>query len=164
MKKGYSVIEVVLVMFLLITFGIAAFALVYIGGNSYERMTNEKNAEAELRIAVSYAETRLRKYDRTNGFRIDQTPDRTGNALVFNDFANGIDYETWVFWYDGKLIEIITEKDKKFNPDDGFEIAAVDSFDISFNSKRNEVVIKASITSNGKEKTLETIYSIKSGR
>jgi hypothetical protein len=151
-------------MFLLITFGIAAFALVFIGGDSYKRMTGERNAEAELRIAVSYVETRLRKYDTSDGIRISPNPEGVGNALVFNDTINGKKYETWVLWSDGKLIEIISEKDKQFKAVDGFEIAEIDTFNVSYDTVKHEFGIGASITVNGEVKSIETQLSLRSGR
>ena len=160
-RQGYTGPEVILVLFLLLVFGLAAFAMVYTGGESYRRMTEERNAEGEMRIALSYLQGRIRHHDGEGGIRIE--PDNN-SLLVLTETVNDREYETRIYWHEGRLRELMTLPGAVTVPEQGFDIAEIDDFHLTVDPSGYRLTIRVGVVVGGILRTMESLMTIKAGR
>ena len=113
-KKGYSLVELVLVMMLLVLVASLVFSLTAAGSRAWIRLTDSGNRRTELRTAMSYIDVQLKKSDSVDSVIIGSDP--TGNGVAIKlireiknptipDFNKS---ETWIYIQDGKLYELHT--------------------------------------------------------
>ena len=131
-NRGSSTIELILVLLLLLLFGITTFTLVFTGSDTYQRISDNKNAETDARIALSYLNVKIRQNDMAGKIEVKNFPDTGRPALVLYDTDPDSDLITWIFWDDGKIVECLVSEGEDPNPDWGFTIVEIDDFTISY--------------------------------
>lgn len=113
-KNGYSLVEIILVMMLLIMVASLVFSLTAAGSRAWMRLTESGNQRTELRTAMSYIDVQLKKSDSIGSVSIENNPSGEGVAIrltreiknpTIPDFNNS---ETWIYLKDGKLCELYT--------------------------------------------------------
>lgn len=104
-NKGYTLVELMLVMLLLALFGIVIMTLIQSGSTAYAKVVENRNAESDARIALNYLDVRLRQNDELGAVRVEENPLGPGNALVITEEYDGVNYHTWVYFLDGTLYE-----------------------------------------------------------
>jgi hypothetical protein len=104
-NKGYTMLELIFVMALLTMFGITSVTLVIAGSKAYETINSVKDDNAEIRIAASYINMKVRQNDLTGNIRVVQSQVGTGNAIVIDEKVGESVYETWIYYDSGKLRE-----------------------------------------------------------
>jgi prepilin-type N-terminal cleavage/methylation domain-containing protein len=125
-RHGYTLIELVLVMFLLVLVAFFVFTLAGAGSQAFLRLSESQRQQAELRIAVSYLDVKIKKADHENGLSIKPNPyDASQSALRLTESINGIEYLTWIFWRDGKLQELVVDANATLTPEMGTPIATL---------------------------------------
>jgi len=138
-----SLVELIMVMTLLVLFGVTIFTLMYSGADTQDRIMRDKNTQIDARIAVSYINVKLRQNDAMNKGVDNQTKigvqpiSLTGrNAIVIRERTIDYEYDTWIYEYEGKLYEMLTDPDNEPNPDNwdmGFYIVDVGAMETVFN-------------------------------
>ena len=58
--KGSTLVELVMVMMLLILFGFTTYTLIYAGSETQRKIIEDKDAQVDARIAISYLNVRLK--------------------------------------------------------------------------------------------------------
>ncbi len=145
-RKGSSNIEIIMTMILLILFGGSIFTLIYAGGTTQKRIIDEKDIKVNARVASSYINVKLKKYDEEGAISVQMNPLTNENALVFRDepdpnYTNEELY-TWIFFEDGILYtQAITEGEELISGL-GVEIAQVDGFDVSIDGDKITSIIE----------------------
>ena len=161
-NQGYTLIELMFVMVLLILFGIMAFTLVVSGTKAYNNITAKKNTNSELRIAESYLNMKIRQNDRLNGIRIEKNPLTSGDAIVISEVIDGKTYETWIYDSQNKLREALILKGEAVTEDISFDIAEIDGFTAVYTKETGSLSIDVWKMYKGEKKSNNTIISIKS--
>ena len=111
-QKGFALIEMVMVMALLSLFGVTIFTLVLSGAKAQEGVLRDKEAQTDARVVMSYINVRVRQndeIDKISVVNVQPEPDENGdfvNAIQIKKREN--DYDYWIYWYDGKLLECVT--------------------------------------------------------
>lgn len=150
-QSGYSLIEMLIVMLLLVLFSLGIFLLAAASTTTYESLVEQKNTSEDLRIASSYLVTKIRQNDKLNGISIDRATFDQKDALIIKENIEGEDYETWIYVSDGILREVTILEGVSPSDDLSFEIANIDKLEL--NSKDNTL----SIVLNKGETTLPEI-------
>jgi len=132
-NKGYSLVELVLVMMLLLLFGVTIFTLIFSGSDTYQRINENQSTESDVRIALSYLNLKIRQNDVADKIEIKNFPGTERPALVLYDPREGSDLVTWIFWEDGKLLECLVSEGEPPSADLSFTIIDVDDFTIAYN-------------------------------
>ena len=127
-RKGYSFIEILFVMVLLSIFGITTYTLVAVGADCYQKMTDERNNNSNLRIALSYMSTRIRQGEVSGALQVKQAGD--GDALVITQKIDGDNYYTWIYQNQGQLCELFISEDDDFYAESGFPIVDIGGMNI----------------------------------
>lgn len=110
-QKGSTMVEMIMVMALLALFGITIYTLIYSGESTQDRILQEKNAQSDARIALSYINVRLRQNDVNGKIAVEKIELTGENAIVIKERDEDYAYDTWIFCYDGKLFECFTDPD-----------------------------------------------------
>lgn len=130
-QRGYTLIEMVLVLFLLILVSFFVFTLTGIGSSAYLRLTDWQNRTADLRIGLSYIDVKVRSHDAAGAIAIRPDPFSGNDALVISRSVGEETYLTWIYVYDGSLFELFVRSDASVNPAMGSKITDASSFSVS---------------------------------
>jgi len=149
--NGYSLIEMMIVMMLLVLFGLGIFMLAATSSTTYQKLVEDKETDGELRIASSYLMTKIRQNDRMGAIRIEKSAINSEDALVIEETLGNEVYETWIYVSDGVLREATVLKETMPSDDVSFEVAKVD--DVRFGLQDQSILITI-------EKNLETITDL----
>lgn len=130
-RRGYTLIEMVLVLFLLIIVSFFVFTLTGIGSSAYLRLTDWQNRTADLRIGLSYIDVKVRSHDAAGAIAIRPDPFSGNDALIISRRVADETYLTWIYVYDGSLFELFVREDAAVSPAMGSKIADVSSLSLS---------------------------------
>lgn len=102
----------------LLLFGVFAACVLSVlmtGASAYRRLTERDQASYNRRTCVQYLATRVRQADQTDCISVDS--DFGGvPALVLED---GYGFATWVYCWDGQLMELYAASGTDMTPQDG---------------------------------------------
>ena len=161
---GYSLIELVFVMALVVIFGLTTFTLVVSGSEAYKSIMEKKNVHSELRIALSYINMRIRQGDREEGVFIKPSPVGNGSSIVIEEPIDEMVYETWIFWEDGTLREAFVEKGEAVSFDKSFEIARIDGFNADYYQGSKGISFEVRRIEKSIERRLNSLIFLRSSR
>lgn len=162
-NSGYALIELVLVIALLALFGIATLSLVATGSAAYKDINEKKELDSELRVAISYLDTKVKQNDSEGTLSLRSNPAGDGKALIVSEIIGEKQYETWIYLSGGKLREVLIEKGEPVLDDLGFEIAKIGGFTAQCDPAGILLQLKVWGTSGDGRQSLDTSISIKSG-
>ena len=130
-NRGSTLIELIMVMLLLVLIGAAISVLIFAGGGTQERIINEKNAQMDARVALSYVNMFIRQNDAAG--KVTVTPNAyTGeNSILIRTREDWGGYDTWIYWMDGRLYECLVDQDEQPALGLSFVVAEVDYFRVS---------------------------------
>jgi len=120
---------ILLTLTIFVIFAVCILFLLLAGANNYEKITRKTNKTYEIRTASQFITTKVRQNDRENAISIY---DFEGiNALVLKEEIDGTVYNTYIYCYDGYMMEIFAEEDVEISPVDGEKIMPLNK--LSFN-------------------------------
>lgn len=115
-------------MMLFLILAVLSVMIIVMGENIYEKINDDRQNNYELRVGLSYIANKIRQSDKSNAVslkEIEGTP-----AIVIKENYDGLNYETWIYYYEGCIYEIFTDEDSIFQLQDGMKIIEACSFDI----------------------------------
>ena len=135
-RRGYTLIEMVLVMFLLILVSFYVFTLTGVGSSAYLRLTDWQNRTSNLRIGLSYIDVKVRSNDMADRIEIRPDPFSSNDALVIRRPVGEETYLTWIYVYDGCLYELFVRENAAVTPEMGNKITDADALQLSLPAPR----------------------------
>lgn len=148
-NKGYSLLELVVVLFLLAIFGAVSFMLVGAASNSYSSLISKNRNNSELRIASSYINTKLVQNNSLDAINVIKNPFGADKAIVIKENISGNEYYLWICTSKGFLKEFMFKKNEKPDSSLGLDIAKINTLDASLDKKTG--LLKYSVKSDNKE-------------
>lgn len=161
-NSGYSLIELILVMVLIVIFGLSTFTLVVSGNNAYQNIIEKKALNSELRVAVSYLDMKLRQGDSQGEIHVKKIPNNYNNAIVIQELVEGKTYETWIYFNKGKLREAFILQGTPIVDQTSFAIAEIDGFDIRYDKNDGLMNFNVWKELNNKKYSFDSIIYLKS--
>lgn len=134
-QKGYSLVELILVMVLMLLFGITIFTLILSGTQAYQKITRNKTAQEDARTALSYLNVRLRQGDIASCVWIDDL--NGAPALAILDPYSDEQKTTYIFEDHGMLLECITTQGNPPSAELSFDIVPALDFQVVANTMEN---------------------------
>ena len=128
MTRGRHSFDTVFVLTLFCAFIATALLTVGIGCRIYKSTAASADAEYQLRTSLSYVSGRLHGGS-SDGARLLSLEGVT--ALELDENIDGADYVTYIYYSDGALRELFTEKDSGVSLSLGSEIVALSGFEFS---------------------------------
>ena len=128
-QKRNHTIDTVFVICLMLLFVLSALSVIAIGASIYKKNVGEMSENSAHRIAVAYITEKVRQADQ-NGM-VEVTEIFGENALLLSEDVNGTIINTYIYDYDGSLMELSARSDLgSFYPQSGQKIMEIGSFDI----------------------------------
>lgn len=115
-------------LLMLLLFGIFAvcvLAVLLTGARAYRGLTQRDQAAFDRRTGTQYIAARVRQADTAGGVAVKPFGDATALALTQDGMV------TWVYWYDGYLMELYTFENGGLSPEDGVPIMELESLELS---------------------------------
>lgn len=128
LKKNHM-IDSVFVLSLMLLFLISALSVIAIGAGIYQKNVTGMSENYSHRIASAYVTEKVRQHDSEGNIYVKELFDQ--NALVMQEEKNGSLYDTYIYEYDGSLMELYARDDlDNFYPQSGQKILDISSFDV----------------------------------
>jgi len=160
-ESGASLIEMVMVMMLLVVFGFTIYSLIYAGSETQKKIMDEKDAQVSARIALSYINVRLRQNDDAGKVRVAKNEATGQNAILIQERGDD-DYDTWIYWSDGKLLECLTDAGEPPVDANGFTIVEIAGFQTVLNPD-GSITDTVQYEYNGQLAELSQVVDLRSG-
>ena len=145
-------IESAFVLVLFAVFAVTIVAVLALGANSYKSLVERDNESYNKRIITSYVSAKIRNNDQLNavevgGFANADEADGVDTLHMYQDIE-GATYDLRVYYYEGKIYEMLTLEGADMDPQDGNAI--MDAQELSFVRDGNVIHI-ASKDADGRE-------------
>lgn len=127
-RKIIQSLDTVLALSVFCLFAVCSLFLILIGSNVYRGIVNSMDSNSEIRTSLSYVSNKVRSADR------NEVSLQSANGLQILVIANqygGEKYNTYIYQYDGCLMELFSKADKAFTPGGGDKITPVAAFTIT---------------------------------
>lgn len=118
-------INTVFVLMIFCLFAVCSLFLVLIGANSYRRIVGEMDSNNETRASLSYISNKVHA---ANGGDVGIETLNGQKVLVIGSNTGERKYNTYIYLYNGYLMELFTRADNGFTPGDGDKITPLTAF------------------------------------
>lgn len=138
-KRRHSVSD----LYLFAVFGIfAVFSLliVILGAKVFQRVSVTTDMNNEVRSSLFYIVNKVRSADQTNNIKIEE---KNGFSLLILGGAEN-EYETYIYYYDGSIRELMNKKNTVFDPNLGDSIVKIKNFMVEKNGNLMILSVTAS--------------------
>ncbi|MBE5840466.1 MAG: DUF4860 domain-containing protein [Butyrivibrio sp.] len=131
LSKKSHVIDAVFILCLMFLFVLSALAVITIGANIYKKNVSAMSDNYSHRIASAYVTEKVRQADNQGRVYVEDLFDQ--HALVLQDEIDGVLYNTYIYSYDGYLMELYARADlKDIYPQSGQKILEITSFNVDY--------------------------------
>ncbi len=129
MQNRNHTIDTVFVICLMLLFVLSALAVIAIGASIYKKNVGEMSENSSHRVGVAYITEKVRQADQNGMVQVEEIFGE--NALVLSEELSDTIYNTYIYDYDGQLMELFARSDLgTFYPQSGQKIMEIGSFDI----------------------------------
>lgn len=136
-------IESAFVLVLFAVFAVTIVAVLALGANSYKSLVERDNESYNKRIITSYVSAKIRNSDQLDavavgGFANADETDGVDTLHMYQEIE-GAAYDLRVYYYEGKIYEMLTLRGADMDPQDGNAI--MDAQGLSFKKDGNVIRI-----------------------
>jgi len=160
--RGASLIELVMVMLVLALFGVTIYTLIATGADTQKRIMNEKNAQSDARVALSYINVRLRQNDESGKIEIKKVDITGENAILIQNRSSGYEYDTWIYNYEGGLYECLVDPGEQPNELFSFYVIDAELFETSIDGESGRITNTVYYSFDGEWKHLSSSIYLRS--
>ena len=127
-KKSHA-IDTVFVVCLMFLFILCAVSVIGIGASIYKKNVGQMSDNYSHRISCAYITEKIRQSDEDGAVFTQEVFDK--NVLVLQEKKGDALYDTYIYDYDGYLMELYIRDDiKTFYPQSGQKILKISSFEV----------------------------------
>ena len=133
--RNKHMIDFLFTIALLFVFAIAAIGVTLCATKIYTSVVESSSRNDDARIAISYITEKIHQNDASGDISLTQLSGSNTNlnsieALKISSRVDGVDCDTYIYVYDGKLQEIFTSADFTPTAENGTVIVELQSLDI----------------------------------
>lgn len=128
-KNRTGLVHLVSVLLIICIFAVSAMVLVNVGAIIYKNIAENNLETFQVRTSLSYVKTKINQYDSLEGVKVVEQDGM--KQLVLSETIDNEVYDTIVYFYKGKLLEITHAQGTEFEPENGFTILSVNQFELS---------------------------------
>lgn len=121
-------VQSIFVVILFCLFAASLMLILVSGAGVYERVVSDMGTNYDSRTATSYIFNKIHSADTGNSISLDKFGD--GDALLLMEEIDNIKYCTYIYCYDGKLMELFSRYDQTIEPAYGTSIMDINSMEI----------------------------------
>lgn len=128
MRRGHS-IDVVLSLVLFCLFAGSVLMVLMLGVQSYQGVVQSMEESYHERTCLQYIATKVNHYSGENAVTVTDYGD--GSALALGETIGGSEYVTYIYTYEGNMMELFCASDVELDPSAGFKIMGVEGLDFT---------------------------------
>ncbi|KXL53237.1 hypothetical protein CLNEO_12080 [Anaerotignum neopropionicum] len=133
MKKQTRILETLPNLLLFFLFTACMLATLLAGARVYQRVSAVLDAQYSTTTCINYLSAKVRHYDKQGGIGMGRIGDV--DALTLYDVYDGEKFTTYIYSFDGYLMELFCSAAEEFSPEDGQQIMPIDDLEISLNDQ-----------------------------
>lgn len=156
-KQQKHIIDLLFVVALFCLFALSAIFLISIGADIYGKTVNTMEQNFNTRTSIAYITEKVRQSDQENTISLGTLANTP--AIIISSNVADVNYETYLYEYDGSLRELILREDVMLGPEAGQEILSVYDFSLT---PVNDKLFNCTITADDQQ-TYELYISVHSG-
>lgn len=126
MKKGRQYIDGLAALLLFGIFAVCVVEVLLTGAGAYRRLTARDEAVCDRRTRTQYIATRVRQADGRDQVSVSELEGLTALRLLEDD-----GYVTWIYCWDGWLMELYTSAEAELGPEDGTQLMEASALSLS---------------------------------
>ena len=123
MKRGHS-LDVIMTMVLFGVFAVSILMVLMMGAQSYQGVVTSMKESYEEGTCLQYMATKITHYSGSDAVAVGEFGD--GSALLLNETIDGCQYTTYIYLYQGQVMELFCEQGVDLEPEAGFFIMDVE--------------------------------------
>lgn len=123
--------DTVIGLFLVCLFAASLFFVLSIGVGIYSDIESVMAEQFSTRTASAYVVSRVRQADRIGGIELGTLGDT--DALILYEDLGDEQYLTYIYYYDGYIMELYCDALAELSPADGERVLKTDSLSFSMN-------------------------------
>lgn len=127
-EKNAHSIQTVFVLSIFCLFTVLSLFLVLIGANVYRSIVSQTQSNSETRTLLSYVSNKVHS---AGAGEVSLQTVSGVPALVLSSAYNGQEYRTYIYEYNGAVMEQFTRASNRFTPGQGDKITSVSKFSMS---------------------------------
>lgn len=129
MKKQTRILETIPSLLLFFLFSACLLATLLAGAKVYQRVSSVMDGQYSTTTCINYLSAKVRHYDQKEGVGLGKLGQE--DALALYEVYDGEEFVTYIYSFDGYLMELFCSVDGGFFPQDGQQIMPIDSLEIS---------------------------------
>ena len=139
-ESGFSVVELLVALTLMAFLSTSLLTIIGTGGGAFQKILDEKSAQSEARIAISYVTVKIRQYSSSGMVSVipSDSPTNPGNVLKIDADA-GMTGESYFIYFEygidggaGRLVEKNAAAPRVGDPTGTQKIADISDFNITY--------------------------------
>ncbi|MBQ6415782.1 MAG: DUF4860 domain-containing protein [Butyrivibrio sp.] len=133
-KNKHHIVDVAFILCLMLLFILSALSVISLGAGIYKKNVETMGSNYDHRTACAYITEKVRQSDNNGAIFVTNLFGQ--NTLVLQEEVNGTLYNTYIYYYNGYLMELYARADlTSFYPQSGQKILEINSFDVSYASE-----------------------------
>ena len=164
-ESGSGMTELLMVMTLMIFFGLSIYLIIFSCNSVMLKINNEKNAQIEARTALSYINVRIRQFDIADGVAVARNSYNGRDSILLKNRNPGdpdLNYDTWIFWDNGELKEVLSDAGSGPEWEAAVSIAQIEG--LKAIEKDGYIISSIMYTYNGEQKSISSSVLLRSSR
>lgn len=158
-NRKNHIIDTAFVICLLLLFLLSALTVIAVGASIYKKNVEKTTENYSQRVSFSYVTEKIRQSDINGNIDVEELFGK--NVLIIRDESGDESYSTYIYDYDGYLMEFFARSDiSNFYPQSGQKILKINSFDIE---KIRDGLLRITITDDSGNEDDEFVF-VKSQR
>lgn len=142
MRYGFK-IQFLFAVILFLIIVILSSMVIMLGRDIYNSINEDRKNNYDIRVSLAYLSNKIKQSDKEKGAEI---ADLYGQpAILIKENYDGLMYNTWIYYYDNYLNEILVEENEAFDLEDGAKIVKAEKFNINkLNNKLLKITVQQS--------------------
>lgn len=136
--KGTRLIERSMMWGILLIFLLTGVSLILFGAQTYESIGQDMESNFKIRTPMTYVATKVRQHDQVNSVEVKAL--EGASALVLKEEDENSSYETWIYVYEGQLMEAYIDTGAPLKLGDGMVLMEVQALD--FKKEESKLTIE----------------------
>lgn len=129
-KKQNHTVDTVFIITIFLVFVMSTFFVLATGANIYKNISNSINKRFNETTSLSYISNKILSYNERGRVYISKLDNI--QALTLEQSINNEEYITMLYYYNGKLMELICKKNENFSEGDGIEILDLSGLEFEY--------------------------------
>lgn len=127
-KQSSHSVDLMFTITLFLLFVITGIGIVLVGSKVYSSTATEMEEIYTSRTALSYLSEKIHQSDSSGAVELVNPEGFPEQALVIHDTINDITYDTFIYFYDGSMRELMVKNGTEITPEQGAALIPLQSF------------------------------------